>query len=78
MNKKVCYNKNIKDDDIFKLGLQDYHLINCEAGLNITKDELEKNGKIKVIATSCRDILEEYMSSNQHLDTMSNTRLIIK
>ena len=72
--------KDIKDDDIFKLGLQKYHYTNIKDCLNVTIDELDKNGKSKVIATSCRDIVEEYLSNNQHLDSIveNNKRLIVE
>ena len=72
--------KEIDEDDIFKLGLQKYHYTNIKDCLNITIDELDKNGKSKVIATSCRDIVEEYLSNNQHLDSIveNNKRLIIE
>ena len=71
--------KNIKDDDEFKLGLQKFHFNNIELGFNIKLDELEKNGKSKIIATSCREVLEEYLSNNQHLDSSveENKRLIV-
>jgi 5'-nucleotidase len=71
--------KNIKDDDVFKLGLQKFHYNNIEGGFNIKLSELEENGKSKIIATSCREVLEEYMSNNQHLDSWveDNKRLIV-
>ena len=71
--------KAIKDDDVFKLGLQKFHYTNLEDGLGIKLEELEKNGPTKIIATSCRDVLEEYLSTNQHLDSWveDNQRLIL-
>ena len=70
---------DIKEDQIFKLGLQKYHFSNLKEVLDISLDEVEKNGKTSVIATSCRDIVEEYLSNNQHLDTSveENKRLIV-
>lgn len=70
---------DIKEDQIFKLGLQKYHFSNLKEVLDISLDEVEKNGKTNVIATSCRDIVEEYLSNNQHLDTSveENKRLIV-
>jgi hypothetical protein len=64
---------------MFKVGLQKFHYNNLEEGLGISLSELEKNGPTKVIATSCRDLLEEYLSTNQHLDSRveDNNRLII-
>ena len=77
-NKFKFNGKEVKDKDMFKIGLQKYHYINIEEGFNIALDEVEKNGKSRVIATSCRDVLEEYMSCNQHLDVMDLNRLVIK
>jgi 5'-nucleotidase len=71
--------KNIKDDDIFKLGLQKFHFNNIEDGFGIKLEEVEKNGDAKIIATSCRDVLEEYLTTNQHLDSWveDNNRLVV-
>ena len=42
--------------------------------------DLETNGKHRILATSCRDVLEEYLAENQHLDVdiKNNARLVIK
>lgn len=77
-NKFKFSGKEVKDKDMFKLGLQKYHYTNIEEGFNIALDEVEKNGKSRVVATSCRDVLEEYMSCNQHLDAIDLNRLVIK
>ena len=71
-------NREVKDTDIFKVGLQKYHFVNIKEGFNIDLEEVEKNAKSRVIATSCRDVIEEYMSNNQHLDVKELNRLIIK
>ena len=72
--------KEVKDDDLLKIGLQKYHYLNLEEGFNMKLEEIEKNGKTKIVATSCRDVLEEYMSTHQHLDTYveDNERLIVR
>ena len=67
----------IEDTDEYKLGLQHFHYTNVEIGFGKKLDELEKNGKAKIISSSCRDVLEEYMSSKQHLDVEELNRLII-
>ena len=79
MTKFTFEGKAIKDDDEFKLGLQKYHYNNIEGGFGIKLEELEKNGKSKIVATSCREVLEEYLTSNQHLDSVveDNKRLIV-
>ena len=71
-------NQDIDDERIYTIGLQNYHYINIEDGFNISLKELEKNGKSKIISTSCRDIVEEYLSKHQHLERTGKGRLIIK
>ncbi|MBQ3307778.1 MAG: 5'-nucleotidase C-terminal domain-containing protein [Bacilli bacterium] len=70
--------KEIKPDDMIKLGLQKYHFLNLDIGFNKKVEELESTEKSRIIATSCRDVLEEYMSTHQHLDRKNEGRLVIK
>ena len=71
---------DINDEEIYKIGLQKYHYINIKDCFDITVEELDNNGKSKIIATSCRDVVEEYLSNNQHLDSVveDNKRLIVE
>ncbi|MEE3342670.1 MAG: bifunctional UDP-sugar hydrolase/5'-nucleotidase [Bacilli bacterium] len=71
-------NQDIDNDRIYTIGLQNYHYLNIEGGFNISLKDVEKNGKSRMIATSCRDIIEEYMGDNQHLDRDGMGRLVIK
>ena len=76
---KFTYNnQDIDDNRIYTIGLQNYHYLNIEGGFDISLKEVEKNGKGKIIATSCRDIIEEYLSENQRLDREGKGRLVIK
>ena len=80
LEKFTYLGKEIKEDNIYRIGLQKYHYLNAEKGFNITPEELEKETKSKILATSCRDIIEEYLSTHQLLnaDIKKNKRLIIK
>jgi 5'-nucleotidase len=80
INKFTFNNRAIKDDDMFTLALQKYHYLNIEGGFNVSLKDLEVNGKPRILATSCRDVLEEYLGENQHLDVdiKKNPRLVIK
>lgn len=71
-------NQDIDDKTIYKIGLQKYHYLNFEECFNIKLKDIEKNSSIKVIATSCRDILEEYFTEHQRLNVDKLNRLIIK
>lgn len=68
----------IEDTDEFRLGLQHFHITNLDIGFGMKLEDIEKNGKARILTSSCRDILEEYMSNKQHLDIEELNRLIIK
>ncbi len=68
----------IKDDQVFTVGLQHFHFTNLEDVFNIKLEELEKNGAPRIVTTSCRQVIEEYLSANQHLDRQEGDRLIIQ
>ena len=40
-------------------------------------EEIEKYKKSRVIASSCKDVIEEKLSEGQHQDTAGTGRLII-
>ena len=41
-------------------------------------EEAEKNGKIRVLSTSARDVVEEYLTVNQHLSRQVEGRLVVE
>ena len=67
----------VDDTRLFTVGLQLFHLQNMEENLAISLDEVSKNRKPRVVATSCRDILDEYLSAHQHLDHPIDGRLTL-
>ena len=67
----------IEDDRLYTLGLQHFHFLNSDLGFNISREELEKNGKAITVCTSCREVIEEYLASNQHLDHRPGNRLTV-
>lgn len=69
--------KPIKPSDEFKVGLQKYHFINIEECFNVTLKDVEELAKVRIIATSCRDVIEESLSNCQQLDVTELNRLII-
>lgn len=46
--------------------------------VDITLEEVEKNGKIRVLSTSARDVVEEYLTVNQHLSREVEGRLVME
>ncbi|MBQ2111239.1 MAG: bifunctional metallophosphatase/5'-nucleotidase [Clostridia bacterium] len=72
----IC-GKPLEDDRLYSVGLQAYHFHNMEDSFGLTIEELSRNRKPRVIATSCCEILDEYLSSHQHLDCKVGDRLIV-
>jgi 5'-nucleotidase len=67
----------MKDDQIFSLGLQNFHFNNMADSFHVNTEEIFANEKPRVIATSCFQIIEDYLSAHQHLDHQVGERLII-
>lgn len=67
----------ITEDRLYRVGLQLFHYTNMEENLQISEDEISANAKPRVVTTSCREILDEYLSSHQHLDACVEGRLTV-
>ena len=69
--------KEIGDDALFTVGLQNYHFKNIESFFNISYDTLCKIQKPRSVATSCQDILMEYFREHEMLDAVVDGRMTI-
>ena len=67
----------VEDDTVYNVGLQNFSFNNTQYAFNCDLDELCKYGPTKVIATSCRDILDEYLTEHQNLSRECDGRLTI-
>ena len=63
---------------LYTVAVQKYHYNNLKPFLDITLEEVEKNGKIRVLSTSARDVVEEYLTVNQHLSREVEGRLVVE
>ena len=61
----------VENNRVYTVGLQRYHYKNTQIGFGMSLDELTTLRKARILATSCREILDEYLSSHQRVD--SNT-----
>ena len=52
--------------------------MNMQKFLNISLEEIKINAPPRVLATSYRDIVEEYMMMNPHFSSEVEGRLIVK
>jgi 5'-nucleotidase len=68
----------IDDTKIYKIGLQYYFYLNMKDFFSVSHEEVERNGKPRKVATSCREVLDEYLSCHQGLDHKISGRLKIE
>ena len=68
----------IEDSKIYKIGLQYYFYLNMKDFFSVSHEEIEQNGKPRQVATSCREVLDEYLSCHQNIDHQIDGRLIIE
>jgi len=66
---------DVSDSNSYTLCLQGYHINNSAAYLNITHEELMESGKSKVVSTSAREVLEEYLRNHQNIQSRIEERL---
>ncbi len=67
----------VEDSRLFKIGLEKYHFVNFEEFFNVPLAEVESNKKITVVSTSEKDVIEEYLTTHQHLDRQIDGRLTL-
>jgi 5'-nucleotidase len=71
-------NKSVSDTARYSVCLQNFHFNNSEKYLNISNNALLASGRTKVISTSARDVLDEYLRNNQNISADTGGRLIYK
>ena len=68
----------VQADAHYTICVEEYHYKNSVHSLGITSEELTKLDNAKVVATSCQNILEEYFSHHQNLNSQIEGRSIYK
>jgi 5'-nucleotidase len=71
----TLHGKPIEDEQIYKIGLQYYFYLNLEEFFGISHEEVAKNAAPRKVATSCREVLDEYLSCHQNLGHQISGRL---
>ena len=68
----------VQADAQYTICIEEYHYKNSLHSLGITIEDLTKLDNAKVISTSCQNVLEEYFSHHQNLNSQIEGRLIYK
>ena len=67
----------VEDDRLYKIGIQKYQYSSFEKYFGFPSSEAETSRQSKAIATSSRDIIEEYLSSYQNIDKEVDGRITL-
>jgi 5'-nucleotidase len=65
----------VRDEGLYTVALQGYHIKNSEPNLSVTNQELLEAGRSRVVTTSARDVIQEYLSSHRALTRKLEGRL---
>jgi 5'-nucleotidase len=68
--------KAVSDDAPYTICIQEYHYKNSEANLSLTEAELLARGKNKVVTTSAKQVIEEFLRNHQNTSSRLSGRLI--
>jgi len=71
------YGEEIADDRLFTVGLQAFHFNNLGESFRIDVNEIYANARPRMVATSCRTVLEGYLSDHPRLDHRVGGRLTV-
>jgi 5'-nucleotidase len=66
----------IDDNATYSLGVQGFHYLNSDTNLNISQEELQKISGKKMMATSMRNVIEEYLRSHQNIYAQEEGRIV--
>ena len=69
--------KPVEDDQLFTVGLQDFHYRNLKDSFDLDYEEVEKEHPQREIATSCVQVLEEALQRGQHQNAKVEGRMIL-
>ena len=72
------HSQPIEDEKTYKIGLQYYFYLNMKDFFSVSYEEVAQNGKPRQVATSCREVLDEFLSCHQNLDHHISGRLKIE
>ena len=69
--------KEVLDDVLYTVIMQKFHYMNIEKYLDLTLEEIERNGKAVMAASNSTNVLEEYFVANPLVRLGETPRIII-
>ena len=75
---EFCFNgKEIQDDQTLLIAMQSYHYNSFDEFMGVPLEEVKKNMKPRVVATSVNNLVEEYFATHQDIDSHVEGRIVI-
>ena len=69
--------KEVSDSDLFTVVLQNYHYLNMNTALDLSREEVEKNKKPVKIASDAPNVLEEYFIAHPLIELDGVLRVVV-
>lgn len=70
--------ENVRDDEVYSVGLAEYHYKCTQEFLDLDLEESKANGIPRKVSTGQIDIFEEWMSPKEKVTDPGNTRLLVE
>lgn len=67
----------IDERRVFSVGLQHYFFLKLEDSFDVTLEDLNANRQGQVVATSCKQVIEEVLAAGEYQDAMGQGRLVL-
>jgi 5'-nucleotidase/UDP-sugar diphosphatase len=68
----------VENDGQYSICLQGFHYKSSAANIGLTNEELTSGAESRVVTTSARDVLEEYLGTHQNLNSKVEGRLTFR
>ena len=69
--------EDVTDDMFLTIALQSYHYRNFDDFMGVSLEEVKKNMRPRVVATSVNNLVEEYFATHPGLDAHVEGRIVI-
>ena len=67
----------LEEGKLYSVGLQEFHFNNLQEFLGLKREDVEKNAPVRVMTTSCCEVLEEALSVARLADSKIEGRIVV-
>ena len=73
----AVYGNDVKDSDVFRVAVQEYHFFSMSEFMGIPTEEIEQNGQPEELAVKGQNVLKEFFVRNEYIKLDGKQRLLI-